>query len=405
MTLLGGLGSLLGGGTTPEEQQRSAIFQAGLAALASAQQPGGTFGGSLFSGFQAGAGALQQAQQNAFQSKRLKAQEEREDRLAKQETDRLKIAQAEESRRGRQSQYEAGYRGGKGLLQSKNPVSQFQLVSRDPEFGAALANLGIDPSAVTTPDQVQQVASQLVSMGELGVDPLKPRTTPAEIQEFEYYQSLSPEDKATYIQVKRNSQPYQLNDFAGGQVLLNRVTGQITPQTTADQEGQGRGVRAAGEAGGKTLGEARAVAQLDLPRVENNATQAIQAIEELKAAPGLKGIFGLPGAFPNFPGSAAADAQTRLDQVLGKTFLEAFNTLKGAGQITEIEGKKATDAIARLQKAQSVEAATAALTELQQVIATGLEVARKKATGATRAVPSVDYSSLSDDYIKRQLGL
>lgn len=402
--VLGGLGSLFGGGTTPEEQQRAAIFQAGLAALANAQQPGATFGGSLFSGFQAGAGALQQAQQNAFQSKRIKQQEEREDRLVKAELDRAKLAEQKAAREAREDAAQVGQRFSTGVKNySQDPLSYFNIVKSDPSLQAAFQQYGIDPNTITTPEQVQQLGDQLGALGGVGASSLKPPTTPAEIQEFEYYQSLSPQDKATYLQVKRNSQPFGLFDSAGGQVKLNKVTGELVPVTTAEQEGEGRGVRAAGEASGKALGEARATAQIDLPRVENNANQAIVAIEELKEAPGLKGIFGVQGRFPNFPGSAASDAQARLEQIQGKTFLEAFNTLKGGGAITETEGAKATNAIARLQKAQSVEAAVQALTELQEVIATGVAVARKKASGTLIRPAQRDFTSMSDEDLLRAI--
>lgn len=407
--LLGGLGGLFAPDPNdPAALQRAALFQAGLATLAGAQQSGSTLGGSLFGGFQAGAGALQQAQQNAFQSKRLKQQEEREERLEKQETERLKIAQAEQARKDRENTQGYARRISTGLGNAKGrELDYLNVVRGTPEFQAVARDYGFDPAEITTPEQAQALAQQLGSLGALGADPLKAPQTPAEIQEFQYYQSLSPQDKATYLQVKRNSQPFQLADLAGGQVTLNRVTGEITPVTTAEQEGSGRGVRAAGEATGKTVGEARGAAQLDLPRIENNSNLAITAIDELIASPGLRGIFGVQGKFPNFPGSDAANAEARLDQVRGKTFLEAFNTLKGAGQITEIEGKKATDAIARLDKAQSVEAAVQALTELKEVIVSGLTVARKKASAGVRPAQEVatDYSSLSDDEIRRQLGM
>jgi hypothetical protein len=412
-SFLARIGGLFGGGLgnaslTPEQQlaqqQRAALFQAGLATLASAQQPGASFGGSLFSGFQAGAGALQQAQQNAFQSKRLKQQEEREERLANQEAERLKLAQAERDLKDRERTQDYARRISIGLGNAKGQeLGYLKVVGRTPEFQAVARQYGFDPNEITTPEQAQALAQQLGSLGALGADPLKAPQTPAEIQEFQYYQSLSPQDKATYLQVKRNSQPFTMVDFAGGQRLLNKVTGELGPGTTAEEEGQGRGVRAAGEASGKTLGEARATAQLDLPRVENNANQAILAIRELKQSPGLPGIFGVQGRFPNFPGSAASDAQARLEQIQGKTFLEAFNTLKGGGAITETEGAKATNAIARLQKAQSVEAAVQALTELEEVIATGVEVARRKASGTKSRPAQRDVTTMSDEELLRAI--
>lgn len=180
-TVLGGLGSLFGGGATPEEQQRAAIFQAGLATLAGAQQPGANFGGALFGGLQAGAGALQQAQQNAFQSKQLKNREEREDRLEKQENERTKIAQAEQARKDREGSSAVARRVSTGISNSKaNPLGYYNVVSRDPEFQAAARQYGVDPASITTPEQVLQLGEQFGALGGLGADPDPQRQEPLE---------------------------------------------------------------------------------------------------------------------------------------------------------------------------------------------------------------------------------
>lgn len=401
---LGGLGSLFGGGTTPEEQQRAAIFQAGLATLANAQQPGATFGGSLFSGFQAGAGSLQQAQQNAFQAKQEQRREEREERIAKAEVDRAKLEEQKAARESRERSATAGQRFSTGLDKYKtDPLGYFNVVKGDPDLQAAAQQVGFDLSGVTTPEQVTQLAQQLGAYGSIGAKPPAQSNTPADIASYEFYSQLTPEQQQQFLEVKRNSQPFQLTDFQGGKVVFNRVTGKYEVASTAQQEAAGESAVAQSKATATTVGKGVGEAQLDLQRVADNAAQAKKAILDLKAAPGFDKIFGFQGMLPNFPGGEAANAQVRLNQVAGKTFLEAFNSLKGAGQITEIEGKKGTDAIARLDKAQSADEARLALDELISVIDAGEARARKKAAGANQSAP--DYSSMSDDEIKRQLGL
>ena len=79
------------------------------------------------------------------------------------------------------------------------------------------------------------------------------------------------------------------------------------------------------------------------------------------------------------PGSPWADANALLDQIRGKTFLEAFQTLKGGGQITELEGTKAEQAIARLARTQSEEAARQALLELKEIAELGVQRAKQRA--------------------------
>jgi hypothetical protein len=69
-----------------------------------------------------------------------------------------------------------------------------------------------------------------------------------------------------------------------------------------------------------------------------------------------------------FAGTEEANFKAMLDQVKGGAFLEAFKALKGGGQITEIEGKKATDATARLSQSQSEDGFKKSMNELLEVL-------------------------------------
>ena len=59
------------------------------------------------------------------------------------------------------------------------------------------------------------------------------------------------------------------------------------------------------------------------------------------------------------------DFETRVEQLKGKAFLNAFQKLKGGGPITETEGQAATAAQARLNMAQDEDDFIAALTEMR----------------------------------------
>ncbi len=95
--------------------------------------------------------------------------------------------------------------------------------------------------------------------------------------------------------------------------------------------------------------------------------------------------------------AAQADLLARVEQISGRAFLEAFETLKGGGQITEIEGQRATQAIARLQRTQSPEAFQEALFEFADIVRRGIERSRNElrilpeiapATQQTQAAPA-----------------
>lgn len=97
-------------------------------------------------------------------------------------------------------------------------------------------------------------------------------------------------------------------------------------------------------------------------------------IDKALAHPGREAATGMSGVIDprNYvPGTNPRDFQVVLDQIGGTAFLQAFESLKGGGQITEVEGKKATDAIARLNRAQSDEEFQRSLQDLREVMVLG----------------------------------
>lgn len=137
------------------------------------------------------------------------------------------------------------------------------------------------------------------------------------------------------------------------------------------------------------LSESQTKASLDYPKKEAQTKQMLDLLGSIKSDPGLSAVVGLPnpldGRIPfigNVAGSPAANFQAKLDQLGGKQFLEAFDSLKGGGQITEIEGAKATNAIARMQTNQSEESFKQALSELESIVQGALLRAK------TAAVPN-----------------
>lgn len=94
-------------------------------------------------------------------------------------------------------------------------------------------------------------------------------------------------------------------------------------------------------------------------------------VDQALAHPGLKTGTGISGTIhpSNYiPGTDAKNFHVLLDQLKGGTFLQAFANLKGGGSITEVEGTKATNAIARLNTAQSTTEFESALREFKQVL-------------------------------------
>jgi hypothetical protein len=102
--------------------------------------------------------------------------------------------------------------------------------------------------------------------------------------------------------------------------------------------------------------------------------QTIELLDSLLKHPGLSLGTGATGRVAgNVWGTPAYDFRTRLKQIEGRAFLEAYETLKGGGHITEIEGKKATEAKARLDAAQSEDAFRESIQELSGILQKGRE--------------------------------
>lgn len=176
--------------------------------------------------------------------------------------------------------------------------------------------------------------------------------------------------------------------------ILNSRTGQLSmPQgqagplmpPSADPALQGRLAEAKTTATetAKNVVQAKA----DAPEALAKGEEALRLVDDLLKSPGFKQAVGASRMLgvQKIPGTSARDFDIRLDQLKGQQFLQAFESLKGGGQITEVEGKKATDAISRMNADASEEEFTKAAREFQDVIRKGIERAKQKAGGAAPA--------------------
>jgi len=141
--------------------------------------------------------------------------------------------------------------------------------------------------------------------------------------------------------------------------------------------------------------------QIALPKAEDQAQESIDLIDSIVTHPGMKSMVGAKNIFSGaastfipftdkkpIAGSKAAGFMAKLDQLEGKNFLQAYETLKGGGQITEVEGKKATASISAMQIATSEKQFKEAAEDLKSVFKKGLERARGKVTADSDKVES-----------------
>lgn len=133
---------------------------------------------------------------------------------------------------------------------------------------------------------------------------------------------------------------------------------------------------------GKKQGDLR----FELPKIRNTANEALKAIDQTLASPGLKNITGWLSYVPIEPGGERARADALMDQIGGRTFLAAYEMLKGGGVITEIEGQKGEQAIATLGRSQSYEDVIRGLQDLRSVIVNGLSTAETMAGSSSQEI-------------------
>ena len=130
---------------------------------------------------------------------------------------------------------------------------------------------------------------------------------------------------------------------------------------------------------GKAEAKKRAEARVDLPKAEATAAQTLQTIDDLMSHPGRTWATGsIVGRLPALPGDAY-DFKAKLEMAKGQVFLRAYETLKGGGQITQIEGEKAERAMATLDRAQSEEAFLKGLKDLRDAVEAGQRKLRESA--------------------------
>jgi len=197
--------------------------------------------------------------------------------------------------------------------------------------------------------------------------------------------------RGSMLTVPRGDGSTQL--MTGGQYLGGQggpLVPQVGGQPGALGVSQTPGARAAAEAAGKTEGEAGAKARIDYPAVVQRNNQSLTLIDDLIQDPNLKDRLGWGSKLPVMPNSPGAGIEAKIAQLNGTVFLQAYQDLKGAGAITEVEGAKAEAAIARLQRRdQTYPDYLAALRDLREVISGGIGRAQQRAQfGSSGAPPS-----------------
>jgi len=304
-----------------------------------------------------------------------------------------------------------------GQVMQQRKVQLAQIVKKqqqeDQQSAQLKKMLAGDPMATQfllagQPDQAMKVYEQNQGLGG-AADDNTARGRAALAQQY----GLSGEDAQAYILTGKLPGSNQSVRAGVGQPIFgrNRKTGTIEPwQSMTDgsmvnianpsanpseydfNPSIAASERASGAASGKIGGTTAA----NLPIAAQTAQNALDTIDKLRAdTQGQQETFGTYGpGIPaqwgfTMPGSHKADFGATLNQAKGQAFLSAYTTLRGAGAITEVEGKKAGDALARINDPNiSVDAFKSALDDFESVIRAGYQRLQEQAATNGGADPS-----------------
>jgi hypothetical protein len=128
------------------------------------------------------------------------------------------------------------------------------------------------------------------------------------------------------------------------------------------------------------VGKSRGLARANFDKIQQGSASTLRYLDDLEKDPGLPSVLGpIDSRTPNWFNQGV---ESKIDQLGGRAFLEAFAAIKGGGAITEPEGAKATIALSRLSnKGLSVPEYKQAIADFRREVIELTELARRKAAG------------------------
>lgn len=225
--------------------------------------------------------------------------------------------------------------------------TQFQPILDDKgnEIGQVDIRTGKKVSSPLAPDKSQLTKEQKnfnaiqdnPKFGEF-LEKTGSENAPAAVKEFNFWKGLTPEKQKQFIALKSPAQD------------------PFTQKSIATQ---------------RAIGEFVGITRVKLPKLKADSTRLISQIDNLLNHPGLKAAVGakdISTGLARIPGTQAEDFRVALAQIDGAAFVQAFQDMKGGGPITDIEGQRATDALARLSMSQSEPEFKRALKEFKSIV-------------------------------------
>ena len=286
----------------------------------------------------------------AERARMMRAEEERARREAEIREQQLQMqidqqAKAQERQQYTQALLTAGSSQNPALLQ--DPAFQAQLRMKAAAYG--------DPAAL----QAGGLLAPLPTSTELPADARlwewakgdkermeflqrgNQQQAPSSVQEWQYFNSLSPEDQQRFLAMKRSGQMFDV----GGVPNVLTPSGSTTPLATPEDVARNRGQQAAATAAGTAAGEAQAAAPGKVASIDD----ALTAVQGIKDDPAIKNAYGVVAGRAPTLRQDTQDFEAKRDQVVEAISLAERGELKGTGPITDFEQKMLRSAKTILQ--------------------------------------------------------
>lgn len=231
------------------------------------------------------------------------------------------------------------------------------------------------------PQEVVSDVSQGQSMPEIPETGMRFDFGSLNVQTKEDFAALPEEQKELLRAMKRG---VQFTEESAAKFVLQQRERQ---QKMADET-----VKAQNDPRGQAIAKAQ---EQRNQAVVDSVQNMRQTVTDLLEHPGFSGSVGAKNQAYLFglksqpvAGTKEADFKAMLDQVQGGAFLQAFESLKGGGQITQVEGEKATQAIVRAQQSQSEEGFKKSMNDFLSVLDKAEQRAKSGATVQQQATPA-----------------
>ena len=296
----------------------------------------------------------------------------------------------------------ADYDGGKGSMTAEQFNAAFEKLTSVPDgednkplsaLGKLIADYG-DGSGAMSKEQFTAAYKKLTETSdptETSLEKLKARAIEGGLEVgSDAYKEFVLNNGRTPTGFSVETRPDGSIKFVQGNVE-GKKTGRVTPGYVQLDLGDGNIVQ-------QVIPGSEAATEVELKRTgyEANMESAdflLQNVEQIIGRPAGNGFAAIPpneflsGVLGPIEGlrDTFLESQGKTDLVVKIKFLEsnaftqAFETLKGAGAITEAEGKAATAALAMLARVQSPEAFAKGLTQFATIIKIGRERQRRLA--------------------------